>query len=113
MINVGTVAFIDHSRQKIKAICSSQTPVLDEQHPEILEEARFWLLTSATRTKRDTVQASASTGFNVATNASAVMGLTSELSDSHVAASSLAGQKMLLMAESHLPALICWQVFVF
>lgn len=36
------------------AVTSSQSPVLDRDHPEILEEARWWINVQETRTRRNT-----------------------------------------------------------
>lgn len=40
-------------RKKIAAIVSSQSPTLDPQHPEILEEARYWCTVLQERVRRD------------------------------------------------------------
>lgn len=40
-------------RKKITAIVNSQSPTLDPQHPEILEEARYWCTVLQERVRRD------------------------------------------------------------
>lgn len=40
-------------RKKIDAIIASQKPILDPQHPEILEEARYWCFTAAQRAEKN------------------------------------------------------------
>lgn len=107
MICVHVLVQLFRPRQKIKAICASQNPVLDAQHPEILEEARFWVLTGASRTQRDRISASASTTCQVASDRAAMMALTDGISDAHVTAPVLQKEKLLQMAESYLLAFYC------
>ena len=69
----------DQLRKKILAVTTTQQPVLDRDHPEILEEARWWINVE-TRTRRSRDRLTLSAQADVQTTPDAINALTSGLS---------------------------------
>ena len=69
-----------HLRKKIAAVISTQQPTLDPDHPEIMEEARYWVTVDTERTTREKTRVELNTNVRVKTDASTTAALTSNLS---------------------------------
>ena len=69
----------DQLRKKILAVTTTQQPVLDRDHPEILEEARWWINVE-TRTRRSRDRLTLSAQADVQATPDAINALTSGLS---------------------------------
>ena len=69
-----------HLRKKIAAVIATQQPTLDPDHPEIMEEARYWVTVDTERTTREKTRVELSTNVRVRSDASTTAALTSGLS---------------------------------
>ena len=69
--------------------------MLDPDHPEILEEARWWVNVSTTRTREEKDRLSMSTEATVATTPDAIAALTSGMTLPRTAAAGAVDMKAL------------------
>ena len=74
-------------RRKILAVTTTKQPVLDEEHPEILEEARWWVNVAQNRTRQEKDRLTLSTEARVAPTPDAIAALTSGFTFPKTAAS--------------------------
>ena len=70
----------NHLRKKIAAVIATQQPTLDPDHPDIMEEARYWVTVDTERTTREKTRVELNTNVRVRTDASTTAALTSNLS---------------------------------
>ena len=66
-------------RAKIRAVTTTQQPVLDRDRPEILEEARWWIRVTESRTRRSTSRMTMTARANVQADADQVAGMVNEM----------------------------------
>ena len=71
------------ARKKIAAVVATQKAVLDKDHPEIMEEARYWVHVNTKRNTREKARVALETRVDVATNASTVNALLSDFTDNN------------------------------
>ena len=77
------------------AVTTSKQPVLDPEHPEILEEARWWVNVSQTRTREEKDRVSFSAEATVAPTPDAIAALTSGMTLPKTAAAGAVDMKAL------------------
>ena len=71
------------ARKKIAAVVATQKAVLDKDHPEIMEEARYWVHVNTKRNTREKARVGLETRVDVATNASTVNALLTDFTDNN------------------------------
>ncbi|CAK9008444.1 Angiopoietin-related protein 1, partial [Durusdinium trenchii] len=67
------------SEQKIKRIVATKKPVLDEEYPDLMEEARWWVNVSTTRSQSDRITTTLSASAAVKGGADVANLLSSDL----------------------------------
>lgn len=73
------------ARKKIAAVVATQKAVLDKDHPEIMEEARYWVHVNTKRNTCEKARVGLETRVDVATNASTVNALLTDFTDKNQA----------------------------
>ena len=71
------------ARKKIAAVVATQKAVLDKDHPEIMEEARYWVHVNTKRNTREKARVGLETRVAVATTASTVNALLTDFTDNN------------------------------
>ena len=67
-------------RAKIRAVTSGKAPILDKEHPEIMEEARWWVLVEAERRMVNRQRMALSAEARIQADAASVQALASPMS---------------------------------